>query len=67
MDKIEIQIKQDEDTVNDIAEKIELASNTNFATREELLQKLIGKDVVKTKLINVVGQLFIQYEKELDE
>ena len=67
MDKIELQINQDENTVNDIAEKIELASNTNIVTKEEFLQKLSGKDVVKFKKINVDGQLFFQYEKELDE
>ena len=33
MDKIELQIKQDEETVNDVAEKIELASNTNIVTK----------------------------------
>ena len=30
-------------------------------------QKLIGRDVVKDKMINVVGQMFIQYENQLDE
>ena len=33
MDKIELQIKQDEETVNDVAEKKELASNTNIVTK----------------------------------
>ena len=28
---------------------------------------MIAKDVVKNKMINVAGQLFIEYEKELDE
>ena len=67
MDKTELQIEQDENTVNDFAEKIVPASNTNNVTKEEKVQKLIGKDVVKTKKINVAGQLFIQYEEEFDE
>ena len=33
--------------------KKELASNTIVALKEELLQKLIVKDSVKTKMINV--------------
>ena len=49
MDKFELQLKQDEKTVNDFAEKIELVSYTNFVKKEELLEKLIGRDVVKTK------------------
>ena len=67
MYEIELQIKQDETTLNDIAEKIELASNTNIVTKEEVLQKLIGKVVIKSKMINVAWQLFLQYEEELDE
>ena len=67
MDKIELQIKQDESTVKDIAEKIELASHTIFAIKESFLQKLIVKEAVKTEMINVAGQMFIQYERELDE
>ena len=66
MDKIEQEIKQDENTINDIAEKLELISNTNMVTKEELLQKFIAKDVIKNKMINVAGQMFIEYEKELD-
>ena len=66
MDKIELEIKQDENTINDIAEKLELTSNTNMVTKEELLQKFITKDVIKNKMINVAGQMFIEYEKELD-
>ena len=65
MDKIEQEIKQDENTINDIAEKLELTSNTNMITKEELLHKFIAKDVIK-KMINVAGQMFIEYEKELD-
>ena len=66
MDKIEQEIKQDEDTIIDIAEKLELVSKTNMATKEELLQKFVAKDVIKNKMINVAGQMFIEYEKELD-
>ena len=66
MDKIEQEIKQDEDTIIDIAEKLELVSNTNIVTKEELLQKFVAKDVIKNKMINVAGQMFIEYEKKLD-
>ena len=66
MDKIEKEIKQDENTINDIAEKLELESATNMATKEELLQKFVAKDVIKNKMINVAGQMFIEYEEKLD-
>ena len=66
MDKIELVIKQDETTIKDIAEKLELISNTNMVTKEQLLQKFVAKDVIKNKTINVAGQMFIEYEKELD-
>ena len=66
MDKKELEIKQDENTINDIALKLELVSNTNMVTKEELLHKFIAKDVIKNKMINVAGQMFIEYEKELD-
>ena len=66
MDKIELEIKRDENTMNDIAEKLELVSNTNMVTKEELLQKFVAKDVIKNKMINVAGQMFIENEKELD-
>ena len=45
MDKIEQAIRQDEDTVIDIAEKLKLVSNFNMVTKEELLHKFIAKDV----------------------
>ena len=66
MDKIELEIKQDENTINEVAEKLELISNTNMVTKEELLQKFVAKDVIKNKMIDVAGQMFIEYEKELD-
>ena len=65
MDKKELEIKREENTINDIAEKLELISNTNMVTKEELLQKFVAKDVIKNKMINVAGQMFIEYEKEL--
>ena len=66
MDKIEQAIRQDEDTVIDVAEKLKLVSNTNMVTKEELLHNFIAKDVIKNKMINVAGQMFIDYEKVLD-
>ena len=66
MDKIEQAIRQDEDTLIDVAEKLKLVSNTNMVTKEEPLQKFIAKDVIKNKMINVAGQMFIEYEKEID-
>ena len=66
MDKIEKAIRQNKDTVLDVAEKLKLVSNTNMVTKEELLHKFIAKDVIKNKMINVAGQMFIEYEKEID-
>ena len=65
MEKIEQEKKRDENTINDIAQKLELVSDTNMVTKEELLQKFVAKDVIKNKMINVAGQMFIEYEKEL--
>ena len=65
MYKIEQEIKQDENTINDIAEKLEFVSNTNMVTKEELLHKFVAKDVIKNKMITVAGQMFIEYEKEI--
>ena len=47
MDKIELEIKQDENKMNDIAEKLELVSNTKMVTKGKFLQKLVAKDVKK--------------------
>ena len=66
MDKIEQELNQDESTINDIAEKLELLSNTNLVTKEELLQKFVATVVIKNKMITVAGQMFIEYGKELD-
>ena len=67
MEKIGIEIRQDENTVNDNAKKLELVSNTNFVTNEEIIQTLNVEDVVKTKMMDVAEKIFIQNEKELDE
>ena len=66
MEQIEQEIKQDENTIHDIAENLQLVSNTNMVTKEELLQKFVAKDVIKNKMITVAGQMFIEYERELD-
>ena len=66
MDKIEQAIKQEEDTVSDVAEKLKLVSITNMVTKEELLHKFVAKEVIKNKMITVAGQMFIEYEKESD-
>ena len=66
MDKMEREIKRDENTINYIAEKLELVSNNNTIKKEELLQKFVAKDVIKYKMITVAGQMFIEYDKELD-
>ena len=63
MHKIELLIKHDEKTFNDIAEKIDLASNTNILTKEGILQKLIGKDVVKTKMIKFLDNCLYKMQK----
>ena len=63
MDIIEQAIKQDEDTVIDVAEKLKLVSNTNMVTKEELLHKFIAKDVIKNKMINVAGQMLLKMKK----
>ena len=63
---MELEIKGDENTMNDIAVKLELESNTNMVTKEELLQKFVAKDVTKNRMITCAGQMFIENEKELD-
>ena len=59
-------MKQDENRINDLAEKLEIVSNINMVTKEELLQKFVAKDVSKNKMITVAVQMFIEYENELD-
>ena len=67
MDKVESQRKQDENTIFYVAEKLELVSNTNIVTKEESLNKLIAKEVVKAKMLNMTDDMFIQHEKEIDK
>ena len=38
-----------------------------MVTKEELLHNFVPKDVLNNKMINVSGQMFIDYEKELDD
>ena len=63
---MESEKKRDRNTINDVAEKLELVSNTNMVTKEVLSQKIVAKDVIKNKVITVAGQKFIEYEKEKD-
>ena len=37
-----------------------------MVTKEELSQKIVAKDEIKNKMITVAGQMFIEYEKELN-
>ena len=67
MVKIELEIKQDKNTIEDFAEKMQIASNTIMVTKQDLLQQLIDKAVVKSKMVDVAGEMFIQFEKKLDE
>ena len=66
MDRIEFEIKRDENTIKDIAEKIELFSNTNMNRKEELLQKFVAEGVIKNKMITVADHTFFELEKNLD-
>ena len=42
-------------------------SNANIVAEHEILQQLLTKEVVKSKMLNVAGEMCFQYEKELDE
>ena len=66
MENSDLRTKRDEKTINDIAEKLELKSGTNMVTKEELLHKLVAIDVIKNKMITVAGQMFIEFERDLD-
>ena len=57
--------KRDENTINDIAEKLELVSNTYMVTKEELSHNFVAKDVSKNRMITVAGQIFFEKEKKL--
>ena len=37
-----------------------------MVTKEELLQNFVAKYVIKNKMVTVAGQLFIEFEKKLD-
>ena len=63
----ELQVKQDKKASNDRSEKLKIVSDTNITTEEALLNKLLSKNVLKTKKVNVTGGMFIYHEKELDE
>ena len=52
--------------INDNAEKLKLISNINMVTNNELLHKLVARDVIKNKMLIVAAQMFIEYEKKLD-
>ena len=54
MDTMELETKRDENTINDFAEKLELLSNTNMVTKEELLQKFVAEYLIKKKIISVL-------------
>ena len=63
----ELQVKQVKKASNNKAEKLKVVSDTNNTTEEVLLNKLLSKNVLKTKKVNVTGGMFIYHEKELDE
>ena len=65
--QIELEKGENVDTINEDAEEIEVANNANIKTKYELLQQMIDKDVIKNEMINVAGQMFIEYERERDE
>ena len=49
-----------------LQKKIGLVSNTNMVANEEILQEIVAKVVIKNKMIPVAGQMFIEFENELD-
>ena len=66
MDKLESEIKRAEVTINDIAEKLELVSNTNMLEKEPF-RKLVAKDLMKNKMITVAVEMFVECEKKLNK
>ena len=46
---MELQLKRDENTINDVAEKLKLIYNTDKVTKEDILHKIVAKYVVKTR------------------
>ena len=67
MDENELQIKQEETTINGNAEKLHSVSNTKKVTKHRLSQQLIVEKLLKSKLLHVARGMFIKYEKEIDE
>ena len=59
MDKIELQIKQDESTVYNCGEKLELVANKHIVTKEEVLSQLPAKEVVKSNMMDIAGDMSI--------
>ena len=58
-------MKRDENTISDTAEKLELVSNTNMVTKEELSQKFVAEDVIKNKMITVAGQMSLSLRTDI--
>ena len=54
-------------SVRDLGGAIEVVSHTNISTKEKTTHELIGKDGFKTNLLNEAGEMFLQYDKDLDE
>ena len=67
MDRIEKEMKHYETNINNFAEKVLVASNTIMVTKKELLQQLIDKELAKSKMLKIAGEVFNEYEKEIDE
>ena len=66
MEERELKKKQIGNAMKKAAGK-RVVSNAKTASKEKLLQKLIGKVVVKFKKLNSAGQILLKHEKELDE
>ena len=64
---------------NGVAEKLRFEYNKSCSRKKakklpiqilqpkDLMRKLTGEDVAKMKMLNVASQMFLQYEKEIDE
>ena len=65
LDKMDLEKKRDENTINDFAEKTKIFSSTNMVTKK-MLHTFVAKDVIKNKMITVAGQMFLEKEKKLD-
>ena len=62
-----MQIKQNENKLANITDKLESVSSTIIASKVKTTDKLFDKGVVKTALLNVASPMFSQYEKKLNE